>query len=197
MTEELKGMRIGAAMTGSFCTFETAFSVLTTLKEMGADLYPILSYNAYEFDTRFFSADEVRARLMHIVGRDCWHEIAQVEPIGPKKLLDLMLVMPCTGNTLAKLAHGIADTPVTMACKSHWRNGRPVVLAISTNDGLSGNAQNIGSLMARKNTFFVPFMQDDPDEKPTSVIFDPVDVPRAVAEALQARQAQPLLKSSQ
>lgn len=194
MKNLLAGKRIGVALTGSFCTFTQTFDVLKQLKENGALLYPIMSCNAYTLDTRFYTAENARNILEGICGNPIWHEIPDVEPIGPQKLLDLMMVIPCTGNTLAKLAHGIADTAVTMACKSHWRNDRPVLIGLSTNDGLSGNAANIGRLIGRKNVFFIPYGQDDAENKPSSLIFCPDATLEAVTKALQNRQAQPLLR---
>lgn len=190
----LSKKRIGVALTGSFCTFELTFDIMRRLSALGGELFPILSDNAYGCDTRFYPAADVREVAREICGRDIWHTLAQVEPIGPKGLLDLMLVMPCTGNTLAKLAGGISDTPVTMACKSHLRNERPVLLAISTNDGLAGNAGNIGSLLNRKNVFFVPFRQDDAQNKPNSLVFDQAVVEEASVCALEKRQIQPVLR---
>ena len=148
---DLRGVRIGCAMTGSFCTFSRAFQVWRTLRDAGADLMPIMSFNASSMDTRFFEAAEARRIFEEICGRPVIDTIPRAEPIGPKKLLDALAVMPCTGNTLAKLASGMSDTPVTLAVKSHLRNGRPVVLAVSTNDALGQNAQNIGRLLAAKH----------------------------------------------
>lgn len=195
MEYSLQNKRIGIAMTGSFCTFQKVFEALPALVEAGAQLYPILSFNAYSLDTRFYMAAEVRERLRFLCGNPVWHTIEQVEPIGPKKLLDLVIVAPCTGNTLGKLAGGIADTPVTMACKSQLRNGRPVLLCVSTNDGLAASAQNIGLLLNRKHIFFTPFYQDDPAKKPTSIVFDAQDLLPAACQALADQQLQPVLKS--
>ena len=169
---ELAGARIGCAMTGSFCTFRAAFDAWRALKQTGAEMYPIFSENAYSFDTRFYTAEKAREEMREICGRDIWHTIVEVEPIGPKKLLDLLIIAPCTGNTLGKLAYAITDTAVTMAAKAQLRNGRPVLLAISTNDGLSQSAKNIGALMPVQNVFFVPFRQDDPVGKPSSLVAD-------------------------
>ena len=193
MNETLSGRRIGFAMTGSFCTFSQVFPAAAALTQAGAELYPILSENAWSLDTRFFSAAEVRARLEAICGREIWHTLPQVEPIGPKKLLDLLIIAPCTGSTLGKLAAGIYDTPVAMAAKSHLRNDRPVLLAVSTNDGLSMSARSIGTLMAWKNVFFVPFGQDDPVKKPTSLVAHMGLIPEAAGAALVGRQLQPVL----
>ena len=166
----LKGARIGCAMTGSFCTFAEAFAVWRELAAAGADMYPIFSENAYTFDTRFYTAKAAQEEMEKICGKKIWHTIPQVEPIGPKGLLDLLIVAPCTGNTIAKLAGAITDTSVTMAAKAQLRNSRPVLLAIATNDGLAQSAKNIGVLMASKHIFFVPFRQDDTVEKPNSLI---------------------------
>lgn len=166
----LQNQRIGFAMTGSFCTFSKIFPEIEHLRTLGAELYPILSFNAYNLDTRFFPADEVKARLKNLCGREIWHTLQEVEPIGPKKLLDLLIVAPCTGNTLGKLAAGIIDTPVTMAVKSQLRNSRPVLLAVSTNDGLGASARSIGALMTARDLYFVPYEQDDPAGKPASLV---------------------------
>ncbi len=192
MDKALMGVRIGVALTGSFCTFEMVFRALGKLKETGAQLFPIMSFNAYALDTRFYTAKDACEQLEGICGRPCWHEIQQVEPIGPKKLLDLLLIAPCTGNTAAKMANGIADTPVTMAAKSQLRNERPVLIGLSTNDGLSTNAGNIGKLMARRHVFFVPYGQDDATGKPASLVFDEASLIESIELALDNRQMQPL-----
>ena len=166
----LKGARIGCAMTGSFCTFAEAFATWRKLAETGADMYPIFSENAYTLDTRFYTANAAREEMEEICGKKIWHTIPQVEPIGPKGLLDLLIVAPCTGNTIGKLANAITDTSVTMAAKAQLRNSRPVLLAVATNDGLAQSAKNIGVLMASRHIFFVPFRQDDPVGKPNSLI---------------------------
>ena len=181
---ELAGARIGCAMTGSFCTFRAAFDAWRALKQTGAEMYPIFSENAYSFDTRFYTAEKAREEMREICGRDIWHTIVEVEPIGPKKLLDLLIIAPCTGNTLGKLTYAITDTAVTMAAKAQLRNGRPVLLAISTNDGLSQSAKNIGALMPVQNVFFVPFRQDDPVGKPSSLVADLEKLPLAAQMAL-------------
>ena len=185
-------MTIGFALCGSFCTYSKIFPVM---KQMASqyDLIPIFSPAAYTTDTRFGTAQSHIRRAAEICGQDPLFTIAQAEPIGPKKLLDALIVAPCTGNTLAKLSHGIADTSVTMAVKSHLRNGRPVVVAISTNDALTTAAENIGRLLARKHFYFVPFGQDDPQGKPGSMIADFSKIPDAVAAALEGKQLQSLL----
>jgi dipicolinate synthase subunit B len=154
---------------------------------------PIFSPISYTTDTRFGTAQAHIRRATEICGTDPLYTVAQVEPIGPKKLLDALIVAPCTGNTLAKLAHGIADTSVTMAAKSHLRNGRPVIVAVSTNDGLAGAAENIGKLLARKHYYFVPFGQDDATKKPTSLVADFSLIPQTLEAALEGRQIQPVL----
>ena len=185
-------MKIGFAMCGSFCTLDPVFSLMEALAHLH-DVTPIFSAAVYETDTRFGkAADHIRQAEL-ICGKSPIHTIAQAEPIGPQKLLDALVIAPCTGNTLAKLAHSIADGPVTMAAKSHLRNGRPVVLALSTNDALGGAAENIGRLLARKNFYFVPFGQDDALGKPTSMIADFALLPAALDAALEGRQLQPIL----
>ena len=190
---DLTGTRIGCAMTGSFCTFKAVFEAWEALAATGAELTPILSFNAATMDTRFGLAEQTRERLREITGREPLRTLAQVEPIGPKKLLDALVVAPCTGNTLAKLAAGIADTPVTLAAKSHLRNGRPVVIAVSSNDALGQNAQNRGRLLSTRNMFFVPFQQDDPLGKPNSLVARFEKLPETLAMALEGRQIQPLM----
>ncbi len=185
-------MTIGFALCGSFCTYSKTFDVLEYLSR-DYDIIPILSDTAASVDSRFGSAKEHIALLTEICGNPPLCSIPQVEPIGPKKLLDALVIAPCTGNTLAKLAHGIADTPVTMAAKSHLRNGRPVLLAVSTNDGLAAAAENIGKLLARKHYYFVPFGQDDPEGKPTSLVADFSQLPHALDLALHGKQLQPIL----
>ena len=185
-------MNIGFAMCGSFCTFAAVFSAMENLAFTNT-LTPIFSHSTNTIDSRFGTADEHIRRVTDICGTPPLTTIAQVEPIGPKKLLDVLVIAPCTGNTLAKLAHGIADGPVTMAAKSHLRNGRPVVLAVSTNDALSGAAENIGKLLARKNIYFVPFGQDDPDKKPYSMVADFSRIPQTVVLAAKGKQIQPIV----
>lgn len=185
-------MNIGFAMCGSFCTFADLFPVLETVAGKH-NVIPILSENAGRIDSRFGSAQSHREKIERICGRAPICTIEEAEPIGPKKLLDLLVIAPCTGNTLAKLAHSIADTPVTMAAKSHLRNGRPILIAVSTNDALAGAAENIGRLLARKHYYFVPFGQDDPIKKPTSIVADFSRIPEALELALEGQQIQPIL----
>lgn len=185
-------MNIGFAMCGSFCTYSKVFPVMELLSR-DHKVTPIFSEAAYHIDSRFGTAKEHIERAKAICGTEPLHTIAQVEPIGPKKLLDALVIAPCTGNTLAKLAHSIADTPVTMAAKSHLRNGRPVLVAVSTNDALAGAAENIGKLLARKYYYFVPFGQDDALGKPTSMVADFTKIPQALEAALEGRQVQPVI----
>lgn len=188
-------MNVGFAMCGSFCTYASVFPVMELLSR-DYQIIPIFSEAAYSIDSRFGTAKEHIETVQDICGSFPLHTIPQVEPIGPKKMLDVLVVAPCTGNTLAKLAHGIADGPVTMAVKSHLRNGRPVLIAVSTNDALGAAAENIGKLMARKHYYFVPYGQDDVWGKPTSMVADFSQIPQALEAALEGRQMQPILLSS-
>ena len=185
-------MNIGFAICGSYCTYAQIFPAMETIASIHS-VTPIFSDNAYRTDSRFGTAAEHIARAENICGFEPLHTIAQVEPIGPKKLLDALIIAPCTGNTLAKLAHGVADTPVTMAAKSHLRNGRPILIAVSTNDALAAAAENIGKLLAKKHYYFVPFGQDDPQNKPTSMVADFTKIPHALELALVGKQIQPIL----
>ena len=185
-------MTIGIDMCGSFCTYADVFPVMQALAK-DHTVIPIFSQCAYSVDSRFGTAQEHIRLAAEICGSMPIHTIEGAEPIGPKKLLDALIIAPCTGNTLAKLAHSIADTPVTMAAKSHLRNGRPVIVAVSTNDALAGAAENIGKLLARKNYYFVPFGQDDAQKKPTSMVADFTKIPQTLAFALAGQQMQPIL----
>jgi dipicolinate synthase subunit B len=189
-------MRIGCAMTGSFCTFKAVFEAWRALKATGAVLTPIMSFNASSMDTRFCTAEAAVRAFADITGKKPLTTLDAVEPIGPRKMLDALVIAPCTGNTLAKLAAGIADTPVTLAAKSHLRNGRPLVIAVSSNDALAQNAKNIGQLLAMRNVYFVPFAQDDPMGKPNSLVARFDLLPDTVIRALEGRQIQPLLRCS-
>ena len=184
--------RLGLALCGSYCTYEKLFQAAEKLADT-YDLIPIMSENAAETDTRFGTATEHIKHLKLLSGRKVVTTIAEAEPLGPAQPMDALLIAPCTGNTLAKLSHSIADTPVTMAAKSHLRNGRPVLVAVSTNDGLAGAAENIGRLLARKHYYFVPFRQDDPEKKPTSLVADFSQLPEALRLALAGNQLQPIL----
>ena len=185
-------MTIGFAMCGSFCTFSQVFPVMELLSR-DYELIPIFSDVTNTTDSRFGTAREHLRTAADLCGRAPLNTVSQTEPIGPKKLLDALIIAPCTGNTLAKLAHSIADGPVTMAAKSHLRNGRPIIVAVSTNDGLAGAAENIGRLLARKHYYFVPFGQDDADAKPTSLVADFSKIPQTLESALEGRQIQPIL----
>ena len=185
-------MNIGFAVCGSFCTYSAMFPAMESIAKVHT-LIPIFSHSAYTIDSRFGTAQAHIRQAEKICGSAPLHTIEQVEPIGPKKLLDALIIAPCTGNTLAKLAHSIADGPVTMAAKSHLRNGSPVLIAVSTNDALSGAAENIGKLLGRKNYYFVPFGQDDPIKKPTSMVANFSLIPAALEAALEGRQLQPII----
>ena len=191
---KLEGKRIGFAFTGSFCTFKAVLEELKKIKKENADIIPIMSFNSYNLDTKFGTAQEYIAQIKEITGKEqIIHTIQEAEPIGPKKLTDIMVIAPCSGNTIAKLANGITDTPVLMATKSHLRNNNPVVLAISTNDGLSGSAENIGKLLNRNNYFFVPFKQDNPITKPRSLVADFKYLIPTIENALDKEQVEPIL----
>ena len=185
-------MNIGFAMCGSFCTFHKVFPVI---EQLAAEhkVFPIFSPASGSIDSRFGKVEDFLAFAERICNKKVIQSIADAEPIGPKKLLDVLVIAPCTGNTLAKLAHGIADGPVTMAAKSHLRNGRPVIIAVSSNDALGAAAENIGKLLARKHYYFVPFRQDDPENKPTSMVADFTKIPETIFAAMEGKQLQPIL----
>jgi dipicolinate synthase subunit B len=186
--------KLGLALCGSYCTYGKLFEAAGRLAE-DYELYPIMSDTAAETDTRFGrAADHIRALSALCGGKSVATTIAEVEPLGPSLGLDALLIAPCTGNTLSKLAHGITDSAVTMAAKAHLRNGRPLVIAFSTNDALSGSAESIARLLNRKNVYFVPFGQDDPERKPCSMQADFSQLSAALAAALEGRQIQPLLR---
>lgn len=185
-------MNIGFALCGSFCTYSAVLPIMEELAK-SHHITPILSPAAATTDTRFGSAQEHIQRLTDICGRAPLTTITDVEPIGPKRLLDILVIAPCTGNTLTKLSHGIADTTVTMAAKSHLRNGRPILIGISSNDALSAGAENLGRLLNRKHYYFVPFGQDDPFEKPFSMVAKFEKLPQALRAAKEGYQLQPLL----
>lgn len=186
-------VKIGFAVTGSFCTHTAALAAAEDLVKRGADVYPIVSTIVKDTGTRFLEAGVIVTELERITGHKVISSIPEAEPIGPRKLLDAVCVVPCTGNTLGKMAGGITDTPVLMACKSHLRNERPVVLAVSTNDGLGASAKNIGQLLTAKNIYFVPFRQDDPINKPMSLVARFDLLPATIECALEKRQLQPIL----
>lgn len=192
---DLKGKKIGVALTGSFCTFEKVFKELEKLKELGADLYPILSDASQTITCRFGSPEIYMEKLKAITGRNPILCIEGAEPIGPSGYLDILVILPCTGNTAAKLANGITDTPVLMAAKAHLRNNKPLVISISTNDGLGMNMKNIGLLLNAKNIYFVPFGQDDCKKKPNSLVAHTKLLVPTLESALEGKQYQPILLS--
>ncbi len=189
----LKDKKIGFVLTGSFCTFSKTIPKMKELIEKGAEVIPIMSFNSYNLDTKFGKAQDFINEIEEITGKKIIHTIQEAEPIGPKRLTDIMVVAPCSGNTMAKLACDIIDTPATMAVKSHLRNNLPVVIAPSTNNGLSGNAKNIGILLNRKHYYFVPFRQDNPITKPRSIVFDSEYIVKTIESALEHEQIEPIL----
>ena len=190
---KLSECNIGFAITGSFCTFDKIKSQIKILKDEGADITPIFSFNTYNMDTRFAKAKDFLDEVKTITGKEGMSTIQQAEAIGPNKLFDVLVIAPCTGNTMAKLANGITDTPVLMAAKAHLRNNRPLVISISTNDALGINLQNIGKLMIMKNIYFVPFGQDDYIKKPNSMIADVERIKETVEAAMKKEQIQPVI----
>ncbi len=189
----LENIKIGFCLTGSFCTFTKVFKEIGNLVNEGAIVTPIISSVVDQCDSRFITAGDTKTVLKDITGNDVINTISKAEPIGPQKLFDIMVVAPCTGNTMAKLANGITDTPVTMAVKAHLRNNLPVVIGISTNDGLGACAKNLGLLLNTKNFYFIPFGQDDPVNKEKSLVLRETKMMDAVCEALVGKQLQPML----
>ncbi|MBQ4522346.1 MAG: dipicolinate synthase subunit B [Lachnospiraceae bacterium] len=192
----INGLKIGIGLTGSFCTFEKTFQLLKQLKEEGAIVTTVFSPLSQTIKCRFGNGEEFLERAYEITEKSPITTIAGAEPIGPKHMFDIFLILPCTGNTLAKLANGIVDTPVLMAAKSHLRNGSPLLLSVSTNDALSMNFKNIGLLMNMKHIFFVPFAQDNPEAKPNSLIADYDMLIPSIDAALENRQLQPVLSQT-
>jgi dipicolinic acid synthetase, B subunit len=190
---KIKDKKIGFILTGSFCTFKYTIPQIKKIMEEGGVVIPIMSKNAYNMDTKFGTALEFIKEIEEITGKEIIHTIQGAEPIGPKGLTDILIIAPATGNTIGKLANGITDDVGTMATKSHLRNNNPVVVAISTNDALSGSAENIGKLLNRNNYFFVPFRQDNPITKPRSLVFDPKYIIPTLEFALDKEQIQPIL----
>ncbi len=188
-----KDLRVGFAFCGSFCTMSKALAALEQTAARFGPVTPIVSETVESTDTRFGAAHDFMREMERICLRRVVSTVAGAEPIGPKGLLDVLAICPCTGNTLAKLAHGVTDTAVTMAAKAHLRNGRPLVLALATNDGLSGSAPNLGMMLNRRHVFFVPFGQDDCAGKPASLVADFSLVPGAIRAAAKGEQLQPLL----
>ena len=189
----LKGKNIGYCFTGSFCTFRTSIKEMKKLVEEGANVFPIMSFNAYNLDSKFGMAEDFIKEIEEIAGQKIINSITGAEPIGPKEMFDILIIAPCSGNTIAKLAHDIIDTPATMATKSHLRTEKPVVIAISTNNALSGAAENIGKLLNRKHYYFVPFKQDNPITKPRSVVADFSYIKKTLEHALDEEQIQPII----
>lgn len=187
--------KIGIVFCGSFCTLKESLLQIEKLAETGYDLYPIFSYNVKNLDTRFFAAEDFRKEVVRITGKEPVTTIPEAETFGTKNKMDLMLVAPCTGNTLSKLALGITDTPATLAVKAHLRNKRPVVLSIATNDALGASAKNIGLLLNTRNYYFVPLWEDAPTVKENSLVADTSLIPRAVEAAFEGKQLQPVLKT--
>ena len=187
------GIKVGFILTGSFCTFSKTIPKIKELVNKGANVIPIMSFNAYKMDTKFGKAIDFINEIEEITNKEIVHTIQDAEPIGPKKLTDIMVIAPASGNTMAKLANDIIDTPTVMATKSHLRNGKPLIIAPSTNNGLTGNAENIGKLLNRKNYYFVPFKQDNPITKPGSIVFDEDYIIKTIEYALRGEQIQPIL----
>lgn len=190
---KLEGKRIGFVFTGSFCTFRKTIDQLKNIIELKAEVLPIMSNNSYTMDTKFGKAQDFIDEIEDITGRKILHTIQEVEPLGPKDMLDIIVVAPATGNTIAKLANDIVDGPAPMAVKSVLRRERPVVIAVSTNNGLSASGENIGKLLNRKYYYFVPFKQDNPITKPRSLVFDPTYLIKTIEYALDGEQIQPIL----
>lgn len=191
--QEIKGLKVGMGFTGSFCTFKKILAVTENMAEAGAELFPIFSDNVKRMDTRFNKAEEFVAKVEEISGRKGIKSIQEAEPIGPTKMFDVMVIAPCTGNTMAKLAAGITDTPVLMAAKAHLRNERPLVLAVSTNDALGLNLKNIGTLINCKNIYFVPFGQDDCVKKTKSLVAHMDMITETILAATEGKQLQPVI----
>lgn len=190
-----EGLNIGYALTGSFCTFSNTIEEIKKLVELKANVFPVLSFNSQSIDTRFGKAIDFISQIEDITKNKIITTIQAAEPIGPKNNLDVFVVAPCTGNTLAKMNLGICDTPVLMAVKAHIRNNKPVVLAISTNDALGANLNNIGDLLNKKHIYLVPFGQDDYIKKPKSMVAHFDMLQKTISDALQSKQIQPILKN--
>ncbi len=191
---DLKGKKVGVALTGSFCTFDKIFTELEKLVEVGADVYTIFSDASQKIASRFGKPEDFISRAEEITGRKPIFTIEEAEPIGPKSYLDILVIFPCTGNTIAKLANGITDTPVLMAAKAHLRNNKPLVISVSTNDALGMNMKNIGLLLNAKNIYFVPFGQDNPEKKNNSLIAHTDKLIPALELALEGKQYQPIIE---
>ncbi|MGE5371293.1 MAG: dipicolinate synthase subunit B [Solirubrobacterales bacterium] len=192
---DFTGITVGLVITGSHCTIGSVLSEVESLREAGAQIIPVLSYSARYTDNRFYRADDLAQAVERVTGNDLICTIPTAEPIGPGKMFDVLLLAPCTGNTMAKLANGITDTPALMAVKAQLRNQRPVVIAVSTNDALGLNAKNLGILINAKHIYFVPFRQDDPEAKPTSLVANMALTGETIAAALKGKQLQPMVLS--
>lgn len=191
---DLSGVRVGFAMTGSFCMLSKTLEAMEKLQKTGADIIPIMSEITASTDTRFGTSEFFKNKIYKITGKNnIISSIKEAEPIGPKKLLDILVVAPCTGNTLTKMALGITDTCVTMAAKAHLRNGKPVIIGVSSNDGLSNTGKNLGLLMNTKNIYIVPYGQDDSEKKPTSLVSDMMQIPETIISARHGVQIQPVM----
>ena len=195
MKHSFEGKNIGIAMTGSYCTYKKTFEAIRQLKNTGANLIPIFSFNAASTDSRFGTHDDFLQLARDLTGKEPILTIPDAEPIGPKSILDILVIAPCTGNTLSKLANGISDTPVLMAAKSHLRNNKPLVISLSTNDALGMNLKNIGILLNTKNIYFVPFGQDNYRTKPNSMIAHVELLSDTIELAFEYKQLQPVIKS--
>lgn len=192
----LEGLKVGIGITGSFCTFEKVIPQMQRILDEGAQIIPIMSYTAATTDTRFGKISDFKDKIKTLTGKDIVDTLVDAEPLGPNNKIDVMVIAPCTGNTLAKLANAITDSPVLMATKAHLRNNKPVVISISTNDALGLNAKNLGLLLATKGVFFVPFGQDNPLSKPNSLISDITLVVPTIVEAMNGKQIQPIILGS-
>lgn len=188
----LTGLNLGVALCGSFCTFSKAIQSIETLVNLGVNVTPIMSYNAHETSTRFGKASDIISKIETLTGRSIINTIDAAEPLGPKSMIDALLIAPCTGNTLAKLNYGITDTPVLLAAKSLMRNGKPIILCLATNDGLGANLKNIGGILNKKNMYLVPLGQDNPVQKPYSLVADFTKIPSTLSLALNQTQIQPV-----
>ncbi len=191
-----KDLNIGFALTGSFCTINEVLKQIEAFVSEGANVIPIISENVAKYNTRFTKAEELKKTLKIMTGNEVLESITDTEPIGPKGLLDILIIAPCTGNTLAKIANSITDTSVTMAAKAHLRNERPLIISVSTNDGLGANAKNIGVLLNTRNIFLVPFYQDDPFKKTRSIISKFELIKDTAISALDGKQIQPIIQSA-
>lgn len=187
-------VKVGFAICGSFCTIEEAIKQMSLLVEHDYDVLPIMSFNAYNLDTRFARAKDNVKKIEDICSKKIIHDLVSAEPIGPKNLTDIMIIAPCTGNTLSKLSRAITDTPVTLATKSHLRGQKPLLIALATNDALGFSAKNLGFMLPQKSVYFVPMIQDDPIKKPNSLVADFNMLETCLKSALNGKQIKPLIK---